>query len=155
MVRRGRRTSYSYPYLPEMAIIGGTAPSLYHSSRNVPSAFCVRKNNRTGRNRSDSDAKVNIYFLAAKDWHTAQDGLYEIHTISCMKIIHRIQKPLLFDVFHSFSSRKVCRFRDSLYLCGVSSSRASLQCLNRLGFFVCGLWQRDILTKYTNHRKNW
>nr|DAE58093.1 MAG TPA: hypothetical protein [Caudoviricetes sp.] len=35
-----------------------------------------------------------------------------------------------------FSCRKVCIINDYSYLCSVSSSRASLQCLNRLGFFV-------------------
>ena len=33
LVQRGRCTSYSYPYLPEKAIIGGTAPPPYHSSK--------------------------------------------------------------------------------------------------------------------------
>ncbi len=32
MVRRGRRTSYSYPYLPEKVIMGGTMPP-YHLSK--------------------------------------------------------------------------------------------------------------------------
>ena len=37
---------------------------------------------------------------------------------------------------HDFSCQKVCIINDYLYFCSVSSSRASLQCLNRLGFFV-------------------
>ena len=37
---------------------------------------------------------------------------------------------------HDFSCQKVCIIHDYLYFCSVSSSRASLQCLNRLGFFV-------------------
>ena len=35
LVQRGRCTSYSYPYLPEKAIIGGTAPPPYHSSKEL------------------------------------------------------------------------------------------------------------------------
>ena len=35
LVQRGRCTSYSYPYLPEKAIIGGTAPPPYHSGKEL------------------------------------------------------------------------------------------------------------------------
>ena len=44
-----------------------------------------------------------------------------------------------------FLTKKVCSSNNYSYLCIVSSSRASLQCLNRLGFFILRLWQKEIL----------
>ena len=55
---------------------------------------------------------------------------------------------------HDFSCQKVCIINDYLYFCSVSSSRASLQCLNRLGFFVYKLWQREFLEKLTRLHEN-
>ena len=53
-----------------------------------------------------------------------------------------------------FCPQKVCIIDDYSYLCNVSSSRASLQCLNRLGFFVYMLWQREISEKVIRLHEN-
>ena len=57
----------------------------------------------------------------------------------------------------NFSFQKVCFINDYLYFCSVSSSRASLQCLNMLDFFVYRLWQRENSEKnaWCHHARVW